>query len=125
MELLGRIARAETMLVITGLWLAVGVFLLDGRIRTTGLLSNKATGEFDPGRLQMLLATLFMAGLMFARLDEMRQHHVVSLGASPLLYLLGGSHGIYLVRKVLQSPLARLSLRRGGPEGNDSAVKGE
>lgn len=103
MKFLAQVARAEAWIIVLLLMIAVGYQLVIGRIRLGGIFLNKKTGAFDPGRVQLLLSTLVIAGSMLIRLAVMRAHHALELPASDLLYVAGGSHGIYLFRKYMQS----------------------
>jgi hypothetical protein len=102
MRALAELAMGETAIVFGLLLLAVASLALSGRIRLTGIFSNKRTGAFDPARLQLLVVTLLSAGLMLTRLDDMRLAHRVGLPSNAFLYLLCGGHVLYLVQKVRQ-----------------------
>lgn len=101
MELLARLMRLEALTFLASLIAVVAYRLLLGGIRTQGMLQAKDRSGFDPGRLQMLVVTFVVAMLMLIELGVKRGQLMLPSGA--LLYLFGGSQGIYLVRKVLQS----------------------
>lgn len=99
---LARLARAEIVLILSLLFLAVFYFAVIGRIRMAGLLRSKTTGELDPGRLQLFVVTAFLAFTLLVQMDRMRAAGTISLPENTLLFALGGSQGVYLVRKLLQ-----------------------
>jgi hypothetical protein len=98
----GALVRVEVVLFLAALSAAVAYQALVGRIELRGLLSNKATGAFDAGRLQLLVATLVVAGTMVLGLPAMHKSRRVTVPEVALVYLIGGSEGIYLVRKAMQ-----------------------
>ena len=98
-------ASAQTVfpLFIGGL-LAVVIFrLLAGQISTRGLLEEKKsgkTGNFSPGRLQLLIVTLGASSFYFVDIVA-----AVETGALPpvpdeLLLIVGGSNVAYLGGKI-------------------------
>lgn len=91
------------VLVVGGLVLAVGYRLLTGSINTSGLLSDKTTGEVSPERIQLLVTTLGAAGLALIRANSggASAGHVTLVPVS-YLALLGGSQAFYLWRKLRQ-----------------------
>ena len=101
MRALGELARVELVLIIGLLLVAVFFQVLTGRIQIAGILQNKTTGGFDPARLQLLVLSVLVGGLMLTRLDEMRVAHALSLPTN-IVYAAGGSQLLYLIRKVFQ-----------------------
>ena len=72
-----------------------------GTINTRGLLRDKETGEFSPGRLQLLLLTLagalaYVNDVTAARPYKLEapEELLALVGASNLLYLGGKSRGL-------------------------------
>lgn len=102
MHELAHLAGTGAKVYFIGLYLIVAYQMLTGRIGLAGLLRDKSSGDFDSGRLQMFVVTLLVAGAMFLRLDEMATTHRLSLPSDWLLLVLGGSQGLYMVRKFLQ-----------------------
>jgi hypothetical protein len=102
MTLLATIGRWEVASFLGLLTLAVFVAGVTGRMRLAGILMNKSTGAFDPGRLQLLVLTGFFAILMLTGIPQMTREGKLSLPSDALLYALGGSQGVYLVRKFVQ-----------------------
>jgi len=106
MQLLERIARYECVSI---LGLLVGVVLLHaltGRINLEGMLRDKVSGAFDPARLQLLVVTLLLVTTTLTQMNSMLQAGEVSLPNDMLLYTIGASEGLYLVRKVLQKRIS-------------------
>jgi hypothetical protein len=103
MTALVALARIEAGLVLGLLVLMIVLLALGGRIHFAGLLENKATGQFDPARLQLLVTTLLLAGLMLTGLGEMRTRKRISVPSDVLVLVAGGSHGLYLFRKYRQT----------------------
>ena len=103
--------RYEMFFVLGAFALIVAYRLLTRRINTRGLLRDKVTGEFSPGRLQMLLVTGAIA-LYF--LGEVLQTHEMPKLRQEFLLALAGSHGFYLAGKaysVLVNKLAKITGR--------------
>ena len=96
---------AGTVLVVSvlALFAVVGYQMLSGVIKMHGVLSDKATGELSPGRVQLLLATIGGGGFyLFAILGAS------GTGAMPpvpevLLWATGASNAGYLVGKIQSS----------------------
>ena len=103
MRLLADVARTEFILLMSLLLIAASTLALTGRIRIAGVLKNKKSGGFDPGRLQLLVLTGLFALLMLTQLEQMRAANEIGLPSNVLLYALGGSEGLYLIRKYFQS----------------------
>jgi hypothetical protein len=103
MRMLAHLATIEAGSVVALLLIAVAVQLMDGRIRTAGLLCNKATSALDAGRLQLLVMTLLVAGLLVSRLEEMRGRMVIALPSTGIAYAMSGSQLLYVIRKYVQT----------------------
>jgi len=105
MNTLFTVMRYEMFFVILALALIVAYRLLTGRIKTTGLLQDKITHEFSPGRLQMLIATTLVAIYLVVevletqKFPQLPQEFLMALGGSHVLYLGGKSYGV-LARKL-------------------------
>ena len=97
------LGRLEAVLMASACFALVAVLALTGRMRLAGLLDDKSTGDFDPVRLQLLASTLLCAGLMLTSLDHMRATGIIRLGSNEFLYAIGGSQGLYLIRKFFQT----------------------
>lgn len=92
-------ARAEMLILLGGLMLAVAYKIFTGGIRLSGLLSAKDdrnNPSFSPGRAQMLMATVLTA--LYYLLQVIQNPSADSLPSLPntLVGILGGSHAIYL-----------------------------
>jgi hypothetical protein len=117
MNTLATILRYELILLLTALALVVGYRLLTHQINVKGLLMDKTSGRaISPGRLQMLIATLSIAGyyLMMVvdtndktRLPELPNEYVAALGASNSIYLLGKLYGRFATTLGFASPKVR------------------
>jgi hypothetical protein len=88
----------EIEFLLVALMLIVGYQVLTGRINTKGMLFDKETQEFSPGRVQLLTLTLLTAFLYIlqaaqnpAQLPEVPQELLLILGGSNLVYLVGKS----------------------------------
>ena len=81
---------------LSGLGFVIGFQLMTGSINTRGLLTDKVTGTFSPGRLQLIFFTI--AGMSYYL------YHVVQAGKfvpldNELLMTLGGSSTVYIGAK--------------------------
>ncbi len=84
-----------------GALLAVVAFkLLAGRINTGGLLADKETGKFSPGRLQLLIVTLAGASFYFFEIVGAADTGTLPPVPDELLLIVGGSHVAYLGGKI-------------------------
>jgi hypothetical protein len=79
---------------------AVVVFqMLNGRINVTGLLSQKGrSNETSPERIQLLLATLAAGASYLGQVVHSANGQLPEI-SNTWLYLMGGSSGIYTLRK--------------------------
>ena len=93
---------------IGGLIAIITFKLLAGRINTRGLLVDKATQKFSPGRLQLLLVTL--GGASFYVLKIVDATNTVEMPQVPEIFLLivGGSNIGYLGGKIYSNFLKTL-----------------
>ena len=108
-ETLVAVIRIEVWVLLLGLAALVGYQMLTGQINTAGLLRDKGnnlaaqagepgTGELSPGRIQLLLLTLFGAASYLSLVAKSVAADENALPAVPeeLLLLFGGSHLVYL-----------------------------
>ena len=95
------VARAVLVGGIGLLYAAVAYGLFTGRINLAGLLDRKHGGGLDPARVQGLIVTALLACSIAANLGAMEANGRISLPSGWLVAVLGGSHGIYVVRKFL------------------------
>lgn len=97
--------RYEMFFVVVAMASIVTYRILTGHINTKGLLKDKVTNEFSPGRLQMLIATAFVAiyfvgqVLETEKMPQLPQEFILALGGSHVLYL-GGKIYSVLVDKL-------------------------
>jgi hypothetical protein len=111
MDTLFTVMRYEMFFVFVALASIVGYRMLTGHINTKGLLLDKVTKEFSPGRLQMLIITAFVAiyfvvqVLETEKMAQLPQEFVLALGGSHVLYLTGKTYS------VLVDKLARIAGR--------------
>lgn len=85
----------ELWALLGGLAAVVGHQLLTGRINTRGLLSDKQTKSIDPGRVQLLVATLVAATAYLGDPGAFTDPSVQTAAGG----LLGASNIFYLVQK--------------------------
>lgn len=102
LQALAALARFEAIAVLSALAMVVAYQALRGRIALRGLLDDKTTGRLDPGRIQMLVATLLLSGALLMSLEHGQKSPIVTVPSEWLVALFGGSQGVYLVRKALQ-----------------------
>jgi len=97
--MLAAVAQVVMWLFLVTLTLIVGYQLLNGRITTKGLLSDKTTREFSSARLQLLLASIF--GALYYLMRALDSQSLGSLPDIPeeVLLALGGSNVLYLGAK--------------------------
>lgn len=105
--LLARIAAAAGTLLIVAFAAVVVLKIASGRISLAGLLQSKEGDDagygFSPGRLQMLIATVVVAGRYLYLV--MSQPHLDALPSLPpsVVAVLGGSHVAYLGGKAFKT----------------------
>jgi hypothetical protein len=104
---LAHLAAAELLIALALVYGAVAYQLITRAINLAGLLNDKTTGDIDPGRIQALVVTLFVAAALFSNLGEVSATHRIALPSGWLLGTLGGSHGFYLVGKFMQCRAAQ------------------
>jgi len=83
--------------------------LLNGRIRTRGLLVDPATGQVSALRVQQLLVTLACAGAYAAELSDWPRSDRLPPPPDELLMLFAGSNAIVLLHQTFQSVLRAFS----------------
>jgi hypothetical protein len=110
METLSTALRYEASFLLIGLAAVVGYQLFTGKIRTKGLLADKAKEHkrgISPGRLQAFIVTLLMAIYYVTKVIENQK-----LPNIPTEYLLalGGSHSFYLGGKIFGLLASKLEL---------------
>ena len=96
-----KILSIEAAGFVYALAFLVAYGLLTSRINVQGLLLDKSgTGRLRPERLQLLVATLGFAAKYINDLSTTTSSlpHI----EPAYLYLLGGSHGIYVARKIYE-----------------------
>lgn len=105
MTTLMKFARYEIEFLLGGLAAVVAFQIITGRIKTKGLLSDKANGvgNFSPARLQLLIFTF---GVAFYILGKVISAVAAGKPGFPpidpnVLVVLGGSHALYLGAKAL------------------------
>jgi hypothetical protein len=96
---LTRILHLELLGFLFVLAAVVAYQILTRQINIVGLLSTKdGSGQTSPERIQLLLATLATAAIYFG--DAVKSNNGTMPDVSNnWLYLMGGSSGIYAVRK--------------------------
>jgi hypothetical protein len=101
MGTLSTILRYEMSFLLMGLGVIIAYRLLTGQINTRGLLRDKVGGRrLSPGRLQMLIVTLFMAIYLVVevcqtqKLPSVPHEYLLALGGSHLFYLGGKVYGL-------------------------------
>lgn len=103
MEVLVGFLRFEIGLLLGGLIFVVIYRLVTGQINLSGLLTDGETGNFSPGRMQLLVFTL--AGALYYIYLAASNPGQLPQFPQELLFLFGGSQLVYLGGK---------SIPRGG-----------
>ena len=89
--------------MVVALAAAIGWRLLEGGINFDGILDSKRKGpsdyELSGARIQLLAATIFIAGYVLLSLDEMIEARKLTIDTEITGFLLGGSNGLYLFHK--------------------------
>ena len=96
-------AQTLTIVFLGGLLAIVAFKLLAGRINTRGLLEDKKagrTGNFSPGRLQLLIATLGGAAFYFSESVAAAETGAMPPVPDGLLLIVGVSNVAYLGGKI-------------------------
>ena len=78
---------------LAGIGIVIGFQLLSGSINTRGLVTDKVSGTFSPGRLQLIIFTL--SGAFYYLYDVAQAGNFVPLN-NELLMVVGGSNLLYL-----------------------------
>lgn len=117
MNTLATVLRYEVLVLLTALAAIVAYRMITQQINVAGLLMDKTSGRaISPGRVQMLMVTLGIAGyylMMVAdtkdkgQLPELPNEYIVALGASHSVYLLGKLYGRFATTFGLASPKVR------------------
>lgn len=94
-----------SVLAITVLWK-----LMSGEIRTAGLLTNKVTREFSPGRLQLLILSLIGAGMYLVEILANSDGGALPSPSNNVLATIAGSQAFYLGGK--SEPVLSKFIRR-------------
>ena len=104
------VESAQTAFVLfMGTLLAIVTFkLLAGQINTRGLLADKKTGGFSPGRLQLLLSTGGGAFFYFYEIVGTADTGTLPTVPTELLLIVGASNIGYLGGKVYSKFVNRL-----------------
>ena len=96
-----RILHIEAMIFLYGLAATVVYQMLTGAINVSGLLSQKhkpGQPETSPERVQLLLATLAAASSYIGQVAHSSGATLPDV-SNQWLYLMGGSSGLYALRK--------------------------
>ncbi len=94
MEILYNFLCLEISSLLMGMILVVIYQILMGRINTHGMLSDKKTRRFSPGRAQLLFFTFI--GVLYYLLQIVHDPEDLPDLPQELLYLIGGSNVVYL-----------------------------
>ena len=103
--------RYEMFFVFAALAAIIAYRMVIGRVNTKGLLTDKVTKQFSPGRLQMLMVTAFIAIYFVGQVVE---KETMPQLPQDFMLALGGSHALYLGGKaytVLVDKLAKFAGR--------------
>ena len=98
--MLTTVAQVVILAFIVSLFAIVAFRLLSGDIKVAGLLTDKETDTFSPGRLQLLLATVGGAIFYFSRIASATDQTTLPPVPTELLVILGASNAGYLGGKV-------------------------
>jgi hypothetical protein len=94
-----RILHVEGLAFLYGLAAVIGYQLLTGHINLRGILQRKnGSGQSSPERIQLLIATIAAAARYVADVAQAPPGTMPDI-PSNWLYLMGGSSGIYALRK--------------------------
>jgi len=110
--------KLETWVILGGLLTAIGYQTIVGRINTRYLFhGTRGDGSryFSPERVQLLVMTLVVSGYYLMRVLSERSTGEFPVIPDTLVALLGGSHGIYLTRKLYSFVLSGAARTKGGP----------
>ena len=90
------------------LFAVVGYKILVGVIKTDGILSDKITGQFSPGRLQLLLVTIGTAAYYLFEILSAGESSAMPPVPEVVLWAVGTSNAGYLGGKVYSTVCAKL-----------------
>ena len=94
-----RILHFELLGFLSALAAVVVYQMLTGAINVSGLLTQKdGTGQTSPERIQLLLATLAAGASYLAEVAKNTSGTMPDISPN-WLYLMGGSSGLYVLRK--------------------------
>jgi len=118
MDTLSAVLRYEMFFVLAGLAGIVAYRLLTRQINTDGLLRDKVGGRaVSPGRLQLLVVTLFVAVYFVAdvlqteKMPDLPREYLLALGGSHLLYLGGKAYAVLALKLELAAARAARRLK--------------
>jgi len=99
-------AQAQIVIFSVSTLLIILYKMMTGSINTRGMLEDKVTHDFSPGRVQLLMFTLFAAFYYLSLISQSigdSAQKFIKLPELPdeILVVLGGSHGVYLSGKAL------------------------
>ena len=96
---LTRMLHLEMLVFLYSLAAVVGYQMFTGQINTAGLLQRKdGSGQTSPERIQLLLATIAAAASYLSEVTRSSGGNLPDV-SNNWLYLMGGSSGIYALRK--------------------------
>ena len=117
MNTLATVLKYELLVLLTALAALLAYRMITQQINVTGLLMDKTSGRaISPGRIQMLIVTLGIAGyyLMLVvdsknkgQLPELPNEYIVALGGSHSMFLLGKLWGRFATTLGIASPKVR------------------
>jgi hypothetical protein len=107
MARLADFAAIAAGLLLAGFFGVVVFQMVSGRISLAGLLDTKGSGRrtFSPGRLQMLIATVVIAGRYLYSVAVNPQQAALPTLHPAELAVLGGSQAVYLGGKAIDAYL--------------------
>ena len=121
MQTLSTLVRLEIGSLLAILGLIVAYQILTGRIHTQGMLFDKATGNFSPGRVQLLLLTLMT--VFYQVLQALKDPTEFPNIPQEALLVLGGGNLAYLGGKFYSSARRREAESNGQTKKSRRAAK--
>ena len=94
------IFRWESIAIISLLFLGVAYKAVTGHINLKGLLADKETHAFSPGRLQLLIVTLVGVGVYLRQLAQSPPGTLPAPNIQ-MLSAIAASQGVYLTGKAV------------------------
>jgi len=91
--------RIEIWLFLIGTISIIGYKLITGKINTKKLLFDNVRKGFSPGRLQLLIVTIFVIVYYVFQLSLNPDAEALPNFSNKLLLLFGGSNLFYLINK--------------------------